>query len=155
MSVVCKLFTFQSSPLKLRGLLEPNFSGMMYWRSCINIPCSFWKKRKQNKKPKAKKTNNGKSCSYSYWPLYKHNISLWNYSANWNQTLQEYCLKILYLQFSFCCNKLTNKKYHNPNSSKIKYQNRRKRQMDTPTHKYNYMTTGLVQALQYKVTGLT
>ena len=47
------------------------------------------------------------------------------------------------------------KKYHNPNSSKIKYQNRRKRQMDTPTHKYNYMTTGLVQALQYKVTGLT
>ena len=37
----------------------------------------------------------------------------------------------------------------------FKYQNRRKRQMDTPTHKYNYMITGLVQALQYKVTGLT
>ena len=55
MSVVCKLFTFQSSPLKLLGLLEPNFSGMMFWRSCINIPCSLWKKENKTKNQKQKK----------------------------------------------------------------------------------------------------
>ena len=99
MSVVCKLFTFQSSPLKLLGLLEPNFSGMMFLRSCINILCSFWKKENKTKKQKQKKkhpkNNNGKGCSYSYWPLYNNNMFLWNYSANWNQTLHEYCWEIL------------------------------------------------------------
>jgi len=39
--------------------------------------------------------------SVSDWPIYKENLFLWNYYANWNQTLQEWCLKVLYKIFSF------------------------------------------------------
>ena len=70
MSVVCKLFTFQSSPLKLLGLLEPNFSGMMFLRSCINIPCSFWqKKENKTKKQKQKKKTPKKTIMEKVVPI--------------------------------------------------------------------------------------
>jgi hypothetical protein len=39
--------------------------------------------------------------SVSDWPIYKENLFLWNYYASWNQTLQEWCLKVLYKIFSF------------------------------------------------------